>query len=124
MKDRINNINNESLEKKVKPEEDIKPFLEDKSYEPDIFSHSFRWSNRIFRDRTTDALSMWALPYLMPQIEGHVVLGVYYIHMHSIQNDLTKSDIKHTYYHEQGHAKGYDEYLAEKHTDNNYRLAA
>lgn len=106
------------------------PSLKDYSYEPDIFSHNFKWITKIFRDKRTGTLVIPSLPYLMPQIYGGIVLGVYKLGNKEINIDITLSDsgYRHTYRHEQGHAsKGRDEYEAEEYAvsnHNSYETAA
>ena len=117
----MNNENN--LEEKIAA---TNPCLKEISYKPDIFSHHFKWTTKIFRDEKTGALVMPSLPYLMPQIENGIVLGYFQHSANEIGMDITRpeAEYKHTLKHEQGHVYGGDEYLADSYAEGNYRLAA
>lgn len=84
----------------------LDPTLSSRYYEPDIFSHNFKWVTKIFRDKKSGALVMNSLPYSMPKIPDGVVLGVYRPPIHSYDMDITKPNYPGTYFHDQGHALG------------------
>lgn len=101
------------------------PTLEDRAYEPDIHSHNFKWTTKIFRDKETGVLVALSLPYLMPQTSEGVILGFYDSQEKIIGMDITRSDYEITYKHEVRHAKGDDEYLAEYNAySRDYSMAA
>lgn len=100
----------EKLENRIK---NMDPTLPDISYEPDTSSWNFRLTVKRFTDPETKAVIMPSLPYLMPQIYGGRVLGVYTPSSHEINQDLTlpSSEYSSTQNHELLHAKGHNEYV-------------
>ncbi len=101
--------NTNQLEDKV----DMNPTLKDKSYEPDTTSLNFRLTVKRFTDSKTGAVIMPSLPYLMPQIPGGRVLGVYKPSSHEINQDVTlpTSEYAGTQSHELYHAEGHGELM-------------
>lgn len=87
--------------------------LEERTYYPEIFSESFKWRAEAFRDRETGARVMFVFPYSLPRGEGWRAVGMHDSSTNTFYIDRTHPEIYHTYKHEQGHAKGGDEYLAE-----------
>ncbi len=120
MKDSIEiSHSKKDLEQTIK---EITPCLKDYSYRPDIFSHNFKWTTKVFRDEN-GVLVFNSLPYLMPQIHDGIVLGYFQHSANEIGMDITRpaSEYKFTLKHEQGHAYGGDEYLADSYAEGNYR---
>lgn len=109
----LEDVVNENKEEDEKKYEDLNPSLKDYSYEPDIFSHSFMWQTGLFRDPISGARFMWVLPYALPSSDGFRVLGIYDSSTDIFEVDKTHYQRRNTFYHESGHARGDNEYMAE-----------
>ena len=99
--------------------------LSDRSYEPNVFSREFQLREKRFRDKRTGKIVNHVFPYLMPQIHGRRVIGMYDSSVQEITNDILQKDDGHsyenTYRHEQGHAtKGRGEFEAVRYASDNY----
>lgn len=89
-------------------EETINPTLYDRSYEPDPSSHESRWTNRVFRDSKTGALTIPTPEYLI----GWNINGTFNPTSGIIENKRERPNAEYakTRNHEHYHARGHGEY--------------
>ncbi|MEK6914407.1 MAG: hypothetical protein AABW83_02040 [Nanoarchaeota archaeon] len=98
-------------DKKFLLDEKLIPSLYNKSYIPDPSSHESRWTNRIFRDKKTQAIIIPTSQYLL-QNPWWIINGMFDPSTNIIQNDRERSskEYEKTTNHELYHADGKDEY--------------